>query len=243
MTAAECYYMDGDGDMASATSVGGYYVNSDGCWVQDGYVKRRLCCPHACYPDAVDYTTLTSTEARTRSWPVKFAGTGIEYQGAIYDFNSTGYRRCFEIDCYNPSLKGGYYCEYHSCIEAGCKKAISYSDYNCGFCPQHLEAHNIDDYHMLLADGGSVGKKHTLAPASKSGSSSSSKNSGSVGSSRTEEKKTDSSSKNNKSLQDSYDEGYDDVYYNEDYDDDRYRTDEDYARGVDDAMDDEGWDW
>ena len=29
----------------------------------------------------------------------------------------------------------------------------------------------------------------------------------------------------------------------EDYDEERYRTDDDYARGVDDAMDDEGWDW
>lgn len=36
----------------------------------------------------------------------------------------------------------------------------------------------------------------------------------------------------------SYDEGYDDIYFNEDYDVDRYENDTDYADGVDDAMND-----
>lgn len=40
---------------------------------------------------------------------------------------------------------------------------------------------------------------------------------------------------------DSYDEGYEDVYLDDDYDDDRYRTDNEYANGVDDAMEDEDW--
>ena len=34
-----------------------------------------------------------------------------------------------------------------------------------------------------------------------------------------------------------YDEGYDDIYMNGDYDYDRYDSDDDYAAGVDDAMD------
>ncbi len=38
-----------------------------------------------------------------------------------------------------------------------------------------------------------------------------------------------------------YDEGYDDVYDNEDYDWDRYLNDDDYALGVDDAMDELDW--
>jgi len=42
---------------------------------------------------------------------------------------------------------------------------------------------------------------------------------------------------------DAYDEGYDSVYMDEDYDWDRYQKDDDYARGVDDAMEDMDEDW
>lgn len=31
------------------------------------------------------------------------------------------------------------------------------------------------------------------------------------------------------------------MYLDDDYDDDRYRTDNEYANGVDDAMEDEDW--
>jgi hypothetical protein len=37
----------------------------------------------------------------------------------------------------------------------------------------------------------------------------------------------------------SYDDGYDDVYMDDDYDYDRYNSDKNYARGVDDALEDE----
>lgn len=50
-----------------------------------------------------------------------------------------------------------------------------------------------------------------------------------------------SSGSYNYSSNDSYDDGYDDIYFDEDYDWERYRNDEDYARGVDDAMEDEDW--
>ena len=40
---------------------------------------------------------------------------------------------------------------------------------------------------------------------------------------------------------DSYDDGYEDVYEDDDYDWDRYRSDDDYADGVDDAMEDMDW--
>ena len=40
---------------------------------------------------------------------------------------------------------------------------------------------------------------------------------------------------------DSYDKGYEDVYENGDYDDDLYNRDDDYADGVDDAMDELDW--
>lgn len=39
----------------------------------------------------------------------------------------------------------------------------------------------------------------------------------------------------------SYDDGYEDVYENDDYDWDRYYSDDDYADGVDDAMDELDW--
>lgn len=39
----------------------------------------------------------------------------------------------------------------------------------------------------------------------------------------------------------SYDEGYEDVYLNDDYDWERYYRDDDYAAGVDDAMDELDW--
>lgn len=41
----------------------------------------------------------------------------------------------------------------------------------------------------------------------------------------------------------SYDDGYDDIYFGEDYDVDRYNNDVDYANGVDDAMDDAEYDF
>lgn len=38
-----------------------------------------------------------------------------------------------------------------------------------------------------------------------------------------------------------YDEGYEDIWLNDDYTWDRYYRDQDYADGVDDAMEDEDW--
>lgn len=56
-----------------------------------------------------------------------------------------------------------------------------------------------------------------------------------------------SSSKSSKTYKhDTYDDGYEAVYDDDDYDMDRYYKDDDYARGVDDAMDDledEGEEW
>ena len=56
-----------------------------------------------------------------------------------------------------------------------------------------------------------------------------------------------SSSKSSKPYKrDTYDDGYEAVYDDDDYDMDRYYKDDDYARGVDDAMDDledEGEEW
>ena len=54
-------------------------------------------------------------------------------------------------------------------------------------------------------------------------------------------KSSGSSSKKNQSSMDSYDDGYNAIYEDDDYDWDRYWSDDDYASGVDDAMEDEDW--
>lgn len=60
-------------------------------------------------------------------------------------------------------------------------------------------------------------------------------------------KSSSHSSKKKSSYQDAYDDGYNSIYEDEDYEWDRYQKDDDYARGVDDAMedcyDDFGDDW
>ena len=70
-----------------------------------------------------------------------------------------------------------------------------------------------------------------LRESAKSSSGSSSSSSGS----------SSSSSSKSSSGWSSYDAGYSAVDEDEEYDYDRYETDSDYANGVDDAMDDNGW--
>ena len=85
-------------------------------------------------------------------------------------------------------------------------------------------------------------KSYSSSTSTKSSSTSSSGTSSeSTSSSKTTNYRGSSSSKDNHSSMDSYDDGYNDVYEDDDYDWDRYDTDDDYAAGVDDAMEDEGW--
>ena len=77
---------------------------------------------------------------------------------------------------------------------------------------------------------------------SYSGSSRNSGSSSTIKSSNTSSgEKSSSSSKKNQSSMDSYDDGYNAIYEDDDYDWDRYWSDDDYAAGVDDAMEDEDW--
>ena len=50
-----------------------------------------------------------------------------------------------------------------------------------------------------------------------------------------------SSTGKKKTYNNSYDEGYEDIWLDDDYDWDRYWQDDKYAMGVDDAMEDEDW--
>ena len=101
---------------------------------------------------------------------------------------------------------------------------------------------------------GSSSSSASSKSSSKSSSSSSTGTSGSsskssTGSSSYSKKSTSgnqssySSGTKKSSSYKSYDDGYDDIYMDGDYDDERYRTDQDYADGVDDAMDEFDGDW
>ena len=108
------------------------------------------------------------------------------------------------------------------CIKSGCDN-------------EQAEGSSYCYLHKLYSSSGSY-KPSTKNYSSSSGSS---KSSGSTGS----KKSTSTSSSKNYSSNPykSYDEGYDDVYDNDDYDWDRYYSDDDYADGVDDAMDELDW--
>ena len=74
-----------------------------------------------------------------------------------------------------------------------------------------------------------------------SGSSSSKSSSSSTQSSGKSNSSNTKSSTSYSNPYSSYDQGYEDVYDDDDYDWDRYLSDDDYADGVDDAMDELDW--
>lgn len=117
------------------------------------------------------------------------------------------------------------------CAFAGCDNTVSTEG---GYCYQH----NTPGKRRKAAYGTSSSHSHsTTSSGSTSNSSGSSSNSGSSSGSY---KPSSSNSKYNSShSHDSYDSGYDDVYMDGDYDQDRYDRDDDYATGVDDAIEED----
>ena len=117
------------------------------------------------------------------------------------------------------------------CAFAGCDNTVSTEG---GYCYQH----NTPGKRRKATYGTSSSHSHsTTSSGSTSHSSGSSSNSGSSSSSY---KPSSSNSKYNSShSHDSYDSGYDDVYMDGDYDQDRYDRDDDYATGVDDAIEED----
>lgn len=118
-------------------------------------------------------------------------------------------------------------------------------------CDSYHEPNNEYCYiHWRQSCGGSSNSSSTSSSSSSgsSGSSSSqtgsSSSSGSSGSSSGNSSTYSSSSSgktSSSSSMDSYDDGYNAIYEDDDYDWDRYWSDDDYAAGVDDAMEDEDW--
>ncbi len=113
-----------------------------------------------------------------------------------------------------------------TCAFAGCNRTVTHEG---DYCYQH------DTYakRRKATYGTSSSYSHSTSSSTTSSSSNSSLSSSSY-------KPSSSSSKYNGSHSyDSYDSGYDDVYMDGDYDQDRYDRDDDYATGVDDAIEDD----
>ena len=138
--------------------------------------------------------------------------------GFVAMVKGTDTPKCMEAGCDNEPASGSSYCYLHKPYPSTIWGSTRDSGYS--------------------STSGSTGS---------SASSSTSRGTGSSTSSITASKSTvtnrnaTSSKTSKKSSTSSYDEGYDDVYENEDYDMDRYYEDDDYASGVDDAMEDEDW--
>lgn len=118
------------------------------------------------------------------------------------------------------------------CIMSDCKEeAEAGSDYCC-LHELSYRAYGNPDYHEVYEN--SKRNRKTYSTDSDYTDSSNTSN-------KTTTRKRYSSSKSTYNTYNSYDEGYEDIYDNDDYDSDRYEIDDDYANGVDDAMDELDW--
>ena len=128
---------------------------------------------------------------------------------------SAGEPKCAMSRCDNDAKEGSRYCYLHD---------LSYRSYG------------NPDYNEVYRNSQNRRNNSTTSSSSTSTQSNATTGSGSRSSSG-----STSTSNKKYSSYDSYDEGYEDVYEDEDYDWDRYYSDDDYASGVDDAMDELDW--
>ena len=126
-----------------------------------------------------------------------------------------GTPKCIKSGCDNDAKDGSSYCYLHDNSTYRYKSSTSYSRSSKSF-----------------GSSSTTKSSNTSSGEKSSSTTSNSKKTYSFGS---------SSSKKNQSSMDSYDDGYNAIYEDDDYDWDRYRSDDDYAAGVDDAMEDEDW--
>ena len=128
---------------------------------------------------------------------------------------SAGEPKCSMSRCDNDAKEGSRYCYLHD---------LSYRSYgNPDYNEVYRNSQNRRNNSTTSSSSTSTQSNATTGFGSRSSS----------GSASTSSKKYSS--------YDSYDEGYEDVYEDEDYDWDRYYSDDDYASGVDDAMDELDW--
>lgn len=127
------------------------------------------------------------------------------------------------------------------CSLSGCNKDAKDGSRYCILHDMSYRSYGNPDYNEVYKNSQ---KKLEMDRQKKT--SNSSTPSSKVNSSSTRSGKTSSSTKKysaHSSYEDSYDDGYNDVYEDGDYDWDRYDKDDDYATGVDDAMDECEEDW
>ena len=121
---------------------------------------------------------------------------------------------CTVSGCHHTRKGDSLYCRDHKCAVYECMNRRTSGDKYCSI-------HKGSSAGKTLVNGQNI---------SKSGKSSASH--GKTYKSSTGKKKT---------YNNSYDEGYEDIWLDDDYDWDRYWQDDKYAMGVDDAMEDEDW--
>ena len=118
------------------------------------------------------------------------------------------------------------------CSMSGCDKHVSEGDRYCVLHEMSYRSYGNPDYNEVYEN--SQKNKNAYKPPINSSDYDDN-------SSSTTTNRKPSSDKKTYNTYDSYDEGYEDIYDNDDYDMDRYYNDDEYAAGVDDAMDELDW--
>ena len=122
------------------------------------------------------------------------------------------------------------------CVKSGCNNDAKEGSSYC-----YIHDDSTYQYNTRTSYSGSS-KSSGSSSTTKSGNTySGSKSNSTTSSSNKTYSSGSSSSKKSHSSMDSYDDGYNAIYEDDDYDWDRYWSDDDYAAGVDDAMEDEDW--
>lgn len=119
------------------------------------------------------------------------------------------------------------------CSLSGCNKEVTEGSRYCLLHDLSYRSYGNPDYNEVYRNS-----QKRRNDSTTSGSTTSTQSNTNTSSKRSNSAST---SKKSYSFYDFYDEGYEDVYENEDYDWDRYYSDDDYASGVDDAMDELDW--
>ena len=141
-----------------------------------------------------------------------FAGGGI----------SLSEPKCAMSGCNGDAVNDSSYCTLHD---------ISYRSYgNPDYGEVYERSHNNEDSYSSNSYSSSI-----------SSSTDDSYSDNDDNSNETKYTYSSSTYKKHYTYVDTYDDGYNDVYEDDDYDWDRYMSDDDYASGVDDAMEDEEW--
>ena len=141
--------------------------------------------------------------------------------------------KCARYDCDREVSNEGDYCFMHKYRYNTNKSYNSKTNSSSGTDSGSISSSTTSgsSYNSSSSSTTSGGSYNSSSSSTTSGNSYNSSSSSSSS-------KKPSSSSNKYNTLNSYDNGYDDVYMDDDFDWDRYREDDDYANGVDDAIED-----